>query len=58
MTLPDIPTVFRVILIVVALAFGWMIFRLALKVTAKLFAVGCFALLALGVIGFFAGWLG
>ena len=58
MTLPDIPTIFRVILIVVALAFGWMIFRLALKVTAKLFAVGCFALLALGVIGFFAGWLG
>jgi hypothetical protein len=58
MNLPDMSVVFRVILLLVALAFGWVIFRMALKVTAKLFAVGCFALLALGIIGFFAGWLG
>ena len=57
MTLPDLPTIGQGIAIVLGALVGWFVLKTALRVTARLFTVGCLVLVALIVIGGLAGWL-
>lgn len=57
MTLPDLPTISQGIAIVLGALVGWLVLKFALRVTARLFTVGCLALVALAVIGGLVGWL-
>ncbi len=57
MNLPEVPTLVQGVAILVGAFVGWMALRIVLKVTARLFTVGCVAVLVLIVIGGIAGWL-
>jgi hypothetical protein len=57
MTLPDLPTIGQGLAIVLGALVGWFVLKMALRVTARLFTVGCLVLVALVVIGGLAGWL-
>jgi hypothetical protein len=56
MDLPSLDSIWNVLLIVAAVAVGWTVLRFVLKLTARLFAIGCGLLLALVAIGWFIGW--
>ncbi len=47
-----------IVLIIIGLAILWTIVRAVLKLTAKLFAFGCMAILALVAIGWFLSQIG
>jgi hypothetical protein len=57
MTLPDLPTIGQGIAIVLGALVGWFVLKATLRVTARLFTVGCLALVVLVVVGGLAGWL-
>jgi hypothetical protein len=57
MTLPDLPTIGQGIAIVLGALVGWFVLKATLRVTARLFTVGCLVLVGLVVIGGLAGWL-
>ena len=57
MNLPEVPTLVQGVAILVGAFLGWMALRIVLKVTARLFTVGCVAVLVLIAIGGIAGWL-
>ena len=57
MTLPDLPTFGQGIAILLGALVGWFVLKAALRVTARLFTVGCLALVVLVVVGGLAGWL-
>jgi hypothetical protein len=54
----EVPLGVRAILIVAAAAVAWMSIRFVLRITMRLFALGCLGLAVLVVIGGIAGWLG
>ena len=54
----EVPLGVRAILLVVAAAVAWMSIRFVLRITMRLFALGCLGLAVLVVIGGIAGWLG
>jgi hypothetical protein len=57
MTLPDLPSIGQGIVILLGALVGWLVLKATLRVTARLFTVGCLALVVLVVIGGLAGWL-
>ncbi len=54
----EVPLGVRAILVVAAAAVDWMSIRFVLRITMRLFALGCLGLAVLVVIGGIAGWLG
>jgi hypothetical protein len=54
----EVPLGVRAILVVAAAAVAWMSIRFVLRITMRLFALGCLGLAVLVVIGGIAGWLG
>jgi hypothetical protein len=54
----EVPLGVRAILIVAAAAVAWMSIRFVLRITMRLFALGCLGVAVLVVIGGIAGWLG
>jgi hypothetical protein len=58
MNLPDIQTIFQTILIILAILIGLIVLRTVLKATARLLAMGCFAVLFLGALAAIVGWAG
>jgi hypothetical protein len=49
---------FDVILVLAILAVAWIILRTILKLTLRLFRIGCLVILALVVLGWIAGYIG
>jgi hypothetical protein len=54
----EVPLGVRAILIVAAAAVAWMSIRFVLRITMRLFALGCLGVAVVVVIGGIAGWLG
>lgn len=54
----EVPLGVRAILVVAGAAVAWMSIRFVLRITMRLFALGCLGLAVLVVIGGIAGWLG
>lgn len=57
MDLPSLDAIWNILFIVAAVAVGWTVLRFMLKLTARLFAIGCALLLGLIAIGWLIGWL-
>lgn len=53
----DTPFAVRAILIVAAAVAAWISIRFVMRITMRLFALGCLGLAVLVVIGGVAGWL-
>lgn len=60
MSLPeiDLQTIVNGVLILIGTIVGWMVLKAVLRVTARLLAIGCLALVVLAGIGFAVGWVG
>lgn len=60
MSLPeiDLQTIVNGVLILIGAIVGWMVLKAVLRVTARLLAIGCLALVVLAGIGFAVGWVG
>lgn len=58
MQFSELPTVLQAIALVVGATVAWLALRFALKVTVRLFAVGCLAIAVLVLLGGLAGWIG
>lgn len=58
MNLPDIQTIFQAILIILAVIIGLIVLKTVLKATARLLAMGCFAVLFLAALAAIVGWVG
>jgi uncharacterized membrane protein AbrB (regulator of aidB expression) len=58
MQIPDTDTLIKFALILVGVAIGWTLLRGVLKLTARLFKIGCLVLLAVVAVVWLAGWLG
>lgn len=54
----EAPLGVRAVLIVAAAVAAWISIRFVLRITMRLFALGCLGLAVLVVIGGVAGWLG
>ena len=54
----EAPLAVRVVAIVAAAVAAWISIRSVLRITLRLFALGCLGLAVLVVIGGVAGWLG
>jgi len=48
----------QVLLLVLAIAIGWVILRFILKITTKIFAIGCLAIIVIGAVLFILGFTG
>lgn len=55
MNLPDNQALLQAVLILLALAVVWVVLRVVLKLTARLFTIGCLVLLVLGALAFLIG---
>ncbi len=53
----DAPFAVRAVLIVAAAVAAWISIRFVMRITMRLFALGCLGLAVLVVIGGVAGWL-
>jgi len=54
----EAPLAVRAILVIAAAVAAWISIRFVLRITMRLFALGCLGLAVLVVIGGVAGWLG
>jgi len=54
----EAPLGIRAVLIVAGAVAAWISIRFVLRITMRLFALGCLGLAVLVVIGGVAGWLG
>lgn len=54
----ELPTFLQAVALVGVAFVAWIALRFALKVTVRLFTVGCLAIAVLVLIGGLAGWIG
>lgn len=54
----EAPVAIRGILIVAAALMAWMVLKVVLRITLRLFTIGCLGIAIVLVIGGIAGWLG
>ena len=53
----EVPLGVRAILVVAVAAMAWFSIRFVLRITMRLFALGCLGLAVLVIVGGIAGWL-
>jgi hypothetical protein len=58
MNLPEMSTIIQVLLVLAALAVLWTILRAVLKLTARLFMVGCLAIVGIVALVWAVGVFG
>lgn len=58
MQFSELPTALQAVTLVIGAFVAWFALRFALRVTVRLFAVGCLAIAALVLLGGLAGWIG
>jgi hypothetical protein len=58
MDFADIPVAVRAVIVIVGAVVAWMVLRVALRFTMRLFTLGCAALAILLVVGGIVTWLG
>ena len=58
MDFAEIPVAIKAVVVIVGAVVAWMVLRVALRFTVRLFTLGCAAVVVLLVIGGLATWLG
>jgi hypothetical protein len=58
MELPSVETLLNIAVALIVVAVGWTFLRTVLKLTARLFRIGCLVLVVLVGVIWLAGWLG
>jgi len=48
----------NLVLILAGLLIGWTILKAVLKLTVRLFAIGCFTMFVLAALAWVLGWIG
>lgn len=54
----ELPTLLQAAGLIVAAFVAWIALRFALRVTVRLFAIGCLAIAVLVLVGGLVGWIG
>lgn len=54
----ELEGIFGVILVLAILAVGWTILRTILKLTVRLFSIGCFVIVVIVALGWIFGFIG
>ncbi len=57
MDFAEIPVAVRAVVVMVGAVLGWMVLRVALKFTVRLFTLGCAAVAVLVIVGGIVTWL-
>ena len=57
MEFADIPVAARAVVILIGAVVAWMVLRIALRFTIRLFTIGCLAIAVIAIIGGLASWL-
>lgn len=57
MEFSEFPAAVKAVIVIVAAVMTWMVLRIALRFTVRLFTLGCAALAVLVVIGGLVTWL-
>ncbi len=58
MDFAEIPVAIKAVVVIVGAVVAWMVLRVALRFTVRIFTLGCAAVVVLLVIGGLATWLG
>ncbi len=58
MDFAEVPAVLKAVVVIVGAIIAWMVLRVALRFTVRLFTLGCAAIAVLLIIGGIATWLG
>ncbi len=58
MQFSELPILLQAAALVVGAFIAWFALRFALKLTVRLFAMGCLAIAVLVLVGGLAGWIG
>ncbi|MFV1859367.1 MAG: hypothetical protein ACC647_08455 [Anaerolineales bacterium] len=58
MDFAEVPAILKAVVVIVGAIIAWMVFRVALRFTVRLFTLGCAAIAVLLIIGGIATWLG
>ena len=58
MDFAEIPVAVKAIAVILGAVVGWMVLRVALRFTVRIFTLGCAAVAVLLVIGGLVTWLG
>ncbi|GMR09638.1 MAG: hypothetical protein BMS9Abin28_0457 [Anaerolineae bacterium] len=58
MDFAEVPAALKAVIVIVGAIITWMVLRLALRFTVRLFTLGCAAIAVLVIIGGIATWLG
>lgn len=54
----ELDGIFNVLLVLAILAVAWTILRAVLKLTVRLFSIGCFVIVGLVILGWVFGFVG
>ena len=54
----ELDGIFNVLLVLAILAVAWTILRAVLKLTVRLFSIGCFVIIVLVILGWVMGFVG
>ncbi len=57
MDFAEIPVAVRAVVVMVGAVLGWMVLRVALRFTVRLFTLGCAAVAVLVIVGGIVTWL-
>ena len=57
MDFAEIPATLKAVIVIVGAIIGWMVLRVALRFTVRLFTLGCAAVAVLVLIGGLVTWL-
>ncbi len=57
MDFAEIPVAVRAVVVMVGAVLGWMVLRVALRFTVRLFTLGCAAVAVLVIVGGIFTWL-
>ena len=57
MDFAEIPVAVRAVVVIVGAVLGWMVLRVALRFTVRLFTLGCAAVAVLVIVGGIVTWL-